>query len=327
MYLRNRCRTALIERALPADSRAEGLSRHDLDEVELSAVVDDARSFSLFARDRVIWVSSAESVLPKGRAASDEDGGSAKESAAELTAYLKSPTPGVVLVFDCARYDFDGDDKTRLQRVQKFYSAVPVHVEFQRLSASATRRIAQDLAKERGLKIGQAEIEQLVEALAFDAARVAMEMEKLSLYAGQERRITQEDIWNLVPDAKAASIFNLVAALGRGDRAASLQALDVLIREGEYLPLALAFLATQFRLALVAREARLTSSAQIQAYFTRQGTPMWRSRADQVAQTIQVFGEDKLRSALIKVYETDKALRDMRPDDRTMMEGLVFSLT
>ena len=41
------------------------------------------------------------------------------EDSAVLVEYLKDPTPGVVLVFDCWRYEFDGDDKAKLDRVRR----------------------------------------------------------------------------------------------------------------------------------------------------------------------------------------------------------------
>jgi DNA polymerase-3 subunit delta len=103
--------------------------------------------------------------------------------------------------------------------------------------------------------------------------------------------------------------------------------LDALIREGEYLPLALTFLATQLRLAMAAREAGLRTSQQIQAHFTKQGLRIWRDRAEQVQQTVAAFPDEKLAHAIGEVYEADKALRDARPDDRVVMEKLVFSLT
>ena len=77
----------------------------------------------------------------------------------------------------------------------------------------------------------------------------------------------QDDLALLVPDARQSTIFALVNALGRRDRARSLESLDALVREGEYLPLALTFLAGQFRMALVAKEANLRGSSQIQAHF------------------------------------------------------------
>jgi DNA polymerase-3 subunit delta len=319
-WSRDRCRRALVERMLPEEDREQGVTRHDLSVEDLSAVIDDARSFSLFASRRVIWAGSAEAALPK------RDTGES-EAAAAISAYLKDPPPGVVLVFDCGRYEFDGDDKAKIQRVEKFYSVVGTQVEFARHTPAAARKIAEELARERALKIGPVELDALVELLAADVARISMEIEKLSLYAGTERRVSEEDIYKLSPSAKASTIFALVNALGRNDRSGSLESLDVLVREGEYLPLALSFLATQFRLAFVAKEARLAGASQVQAYFTKQGTPMWRSRAEQVAQTAAAFSLEKLRSAAVKIFETDKALRDARPDDRTVMERFVFELT
>ena len=330
-WYREQCRKALIEKALPPEDRETGFTRYDLDESDLSVVMDDARSFSLFASNRLLWVSSAEGALPrtKSAAADSDDSGDAggKSSAASIADYLKNPVPGTVVVFECSRYDFDGEDKTKLARVQKFYSAIPNQIECQRFTAGAAKKLALSQAKRTGLQIGEDEVDLLIEILGSDASRIAIEIEKLSLYAGAERRITAEDVVSLVPNGRATTIFALVAAIGRGDRAGSLDALDILVREGEYLPLALTFLATQFRLALVAKEAGLSNAGMIQSHFSKMGTPMWRSRAEQVQQTVSAFSVAKMRKAIQKIFETDRALRDTRPDDRTVMEQFVLSLT
>ena len=323
LYDLARCRKALIERALQPQERETGFERHDLSETSLTSILDDARSLSLFASDRVIWISSAEAGLPRGRAASSTE----DSPAAELAGYLSRPNPGTTLVFESTRYDFEGDDRAKLERVQKFYSAIPEVVELRPYTLEAARALAQDLASEAGLQIGLSEIGLLVDSLAAGASRIAAEIEKLRLYAGATRRITQEDIARLVPNAQASNIFALVSALGRGDRKRSLLSLDALLREGEYLPLALTFLATQFRLAVVAHEANLRGAQQIQAHFTKQGIRMWRDRAEQVNQTLAAFPGEKLGQAIDKVFQADRALRDARPDDRVVMEELVLNLT
>ncbi len=317
------CRRALIERVLVAEDRENGLEHYDLQETPLAAVLDSARSMSLFASNRVIWVSGAEAPLPRGRAASSEEG----SPAAGIAEYFRHAAPGTVLVFECNRYEFDGEDRAKIERVQKFYSAIPDVVEFRPYSIEEARALAQDLARQAGLQIGLSEIGLLVDSLGADAGRIANEIEKLRLYAGAGRKITADDIARLVPNAQVSNIFALVAALGRGDRKRSLASLDTLLRDGEYLPLALTFLATQFRLAMVAHEAGLRSAQQIQAYFTKQGIRMWRDRAEQVQQTVAAFPGDKLGRAIHSVFSADKALRDTRPDDRVVMEELVFSLT
>ena len=101
-------------------------------------------------------------------------------------------------------------------------------------------------------------------------------------------------------------------ALGRRDRARSLDALDALVREGEYLPLALTFLATQFRLAMVAHESGLRTSQQIISYFNKAGIRIWPDRANQVQQTVNALTKEKLGRAIDRLFQADRSLRDAR---------------
>ncbi len=328
-YQRERCRKALLDAALPPEDREQGLTRHDLDEIPLASVLDDARSMSLFAARRVIWVASAESALPRGRAkaAEDEDEDAKPGDAAELAAYLKNPTPETVIVIEASRYDFEGEAKARIERVQKYFSCVPMQVEFRAFDPAEARALAQSLAKKAQLQLGLGELALLLEATNGDASRIAVEIEKLSLYAGTSRKITAEDIAELVPGAQQATVFALVSALGRGDRARALEILDALAREGEYMPLALTFLATQFRMALAAREAGMRSASQIQAHFNKIGARIWPERARQIEQTVAAFPKSRLERAVVKLFEADYALRDARPDDRIVMEEMIIALT
>jgi DNA polymerase-3 subunit delta len=325
-YERRRLKAALL-----ATVAADAVTQHDLGEVSLAEVVDDARSLSLFASERVIWVVNSEAAMPKGRAvaAEEEDvesGGSGSAGDSPLPAYLKDPSPGVTLIFEANRYDFEGDDKRKQDRVRKFYAGISDVVELHRFAPHEARREAETLARAASLRVDPAALDLLVEALNADIARIAVEIEKLSLYAGQ-RTIELDDIVALVPDARSTTVFALVNALGRRDRTRALEILDTLTREGEYLPLALAFLSTQFRMALVARESGLKSAQQIQSHFQRLGIPMWGSRADQVYQTVSKFAKPQLERAMKLIFEADKGLRDARPDDRIVMEQFVLRIT
>jgi DNA polymerase-3 subunit delta len=323
-YGRQACRNALIERVLSPEQREDGFTRHDLEETSLAEVVDDARSLSLFVARRLIWAGSADAILPRGKAAAEDKDA---QPAAVLAKYMSDPSPGVVLVFDAARYDFEGEDKTKLEKVRELYSSVRAVVEFPRYTSMQARALAQSLAGSAGLKLEEAELDLLVDALGGEAGRIAVEIEKLRLYVGAGKKITRDDISELVPDARATTIFALVEKLGQKDRARSMAVLDTLVRQGEYLPLVLTFLGTQFRLALVAKEAGLKSAGQMQAYFGKIGVPMWRSRAEQVLRTASAFTRAQLERGVEQIFAADKALRDARPDDRTVMEDFVLRLT
>lgn len=327
-YRRRVCKDALIERVLPADARADGLTQTDLENSSVSAVLDDARSLSLFAKERLIWVGSAELALPRRMTNATEDGEDGEKSSGDAIAdYLAEPTPGTVLIFECSRYDFEGDDKPKLDRVQKFYSAISAVVEFRHFTPESSRALAQELAKTHGLKIGGAELAALLDAVAGDASRLASEIEKLSLFVESGRAVTMDDLRVMVPNAAQSTIFSLVNALGKRDRAGALRSLDILIREGEYLPLALTFLSTQFRLALAAKEAGINSAQQAVSYFSKMGVRIWRDRAEQVMGTASAFTKEHLAKATAAIYETDKKLREGYKDDRVIMETLVFVLT
>lgn len=322
-YNRKRCREALI-----ATAKGVEAEQHDASETSLPAIIDDARSMSLFASERLIFVIGAEAAMPRTRGSGTDDdeegsGGGGGGSATVLEAYVKSPTPGVTLIFEATRWDFEGDDKAKTDRVRKFFGAIPDVVEFKRFSPDEARIELERIARAANVRLDPAASEALVEALAADVARLAVEVEKLSLYG---KPVTVEDLPLLVPDARQSTIFALVNALGRKDRARSLQTLDALVREGEYLPLALTFLATQFRMALVVKEANLRGSSQIQSHFQRSGIQMWGSRAEQVSVTATKFSKEQLERGLKMIFETDRDLRSARPDDRTVVENFVVRL-
>ena len=322
-YTRRLCRQALTETLkLEPD-------QHDLSETSLAAVIDDARAMSLFASERLIFITSAETAMPRSSRSAkaddddDDEGSGATGDAGLLEAYLKSPTPGVILIFEATRWDFEGDDKTKIERVRKFYGAIPDVVEFRRFTPAEARTELDRIARAAGVRLEPAAAEALVDALAADVGRIAVEIEKLSLYG---KPVTAADLPLLCPDARQSTIFALVNALGRKDRARSLETLDALVREGEYLPLALTFLATQFRMALVAKEASLKSASQVQSHFQRAGVAMWGSRAEQVAQTAAKFSTTQLERGLTLIFEADRDLRSPRPDDRSIVENFVVKL-
>ncbi len=328
-YERQRVRAALAAAHL-GENPDEGTTLHDLAEVSLGEVIDDARSLSLFVSQRLIRVISAELAMPRTAAAADDDddsGDSPGSSAGSLAAYLKDPAPGVVLLFEATRFALDGEDKKKAERVRKYYAAVAEVVELERYTPDAARMELDRIAKRAGIRIEPAAAQLLVEALAADISRIATELDKLALYSSATHALTVADIAALIPDARSNTIFALVAALGRRDRATSLAVLDTLCRDGEYLPLSLSFLSTQLRLALMAQQAGMKSAQQVQAHFSRSGVPMWPSRAEQVAQTIGRFSAAQLRRGLQLIFRADRDLRSTRPDDRIVMEEFVMQLT
>lgn len=323
-WYRKPCREAIVARVLGSDSAGEGISTLDLDSHTLAEIIDDARAMSLFAANRVIWVSNAEAALPRGRSTDEAENAGAKL----LAAYCSDPTPGTVLIFDARRHEFDGEDKAKIERVRKFYSAIQSVVEFPHPSTEESISLARQFCAEFSVNLGKPEFDLLLDATAGDPSRLYNEIQKLALYAmDRGGKITRDDIFAMVPNSSETTIFALVDALARRNRAQSMELLDRLVRDGEYLPLALTFLGGVFRMALAAREQNLRGAADVQGYFQRMGLPMWRSRAEQIHAAAQRFSREKLEEGVSLVFEADRDMKGSRPDDRIVMEDFVFRLT
>ena len=192
-WQRERCRKALMERARPPEDRENGFTRYDLDETDLTVVMDDARSFSLFATNRLIWVGSAEGALPRTRARAQPiprtpTKAAAKGSAASSSVLSQESRPGHGSGLRMLPLRFRR--RRQSQARSGFRSSI---LRFQRRSNFSVlrRSLAQDPGAWRrrrrpGLQIGECEIDLLIEILGSDASRIATEIEKLPLYAGTD---------------------------------------------------------------------------------------------------------------------------------------------
>jgi DNA polymerase-3 subunit delta len=325
LFVRDRCRRELLAAALPG---GEGeLLEYDLAETSVGALLEDARTLSLFARARVITGYNAEAVLTRVRDSADEEASSAPFSEA-LEEYFRRPTPGVLVLIEALRLNWDDrDEKKKLERLAKAFAAVPVKVEFRRLSPREALEAARALVRENRLKIAEPLLVELAEALGHDMPRIAGEIRKLALYAGPDQEITGETLAALVPEARTSGLFELTDALSTRNRVRALEILDTLIRMDVYLPLQVSFLASVFRYALAVKEAGARNPREVMSLCSRIGLPVWPARAQQALDTANRFTREQLERAVHLLFETDRDLRRDRPDDRIVMERLVWALT
>jgi len=327
LFSRDGCRQALVEAALPPQDRQAGLVEFDLGETSLDRVIAEARTLSLFAPSRLIVAYNAEAVLGRGAEAADDEQGRAP-AAAGLEAYFERPTPGVVLLFEALRFNWDDrDEKKKLERLAKFFAAVPVKIELKRLNPRAALEGARRLAEREPLAISEELLAELAEALGYDMGRIAGEIRKLAVYSGGRQQITRQTLAELVPEARTSGLFELTDVLGAKNRLRALEILDNLTRMDVYLPLQVNFLAGLFRYALAVKEAGARNPGEAMRLFNRLGVPIWPARAQQAVETAARFTRQQLEGAVFLLFATDRDLRRDRPDDRIIMERLVWELT
>jgi DNA polymerase-3 subunit delta len=238
----------------------------------------------------------------------------------QISEYLENPAPFTVLVLEAAALD-------QRMRLAKLFAEKTVTVSVE-LSADSGERsrlavpLAIDMAKELGSDLEHDAAEELCEILGGELAAIHTEVEKLSAYAGDRKKITRADVDLLVISSQKYEVWDLADMLAERRSAQALEFLDSLLREGEAAVALLGGLAWMYRKLLEAQELP-------------QGTNGWqaasrlkmRTEAAELAmQRSRKFPKSQLTNGLAALYEADNRLKLGGYSQRAVMEFLVTQL-
>ncbi len=325
LFFRDRCRSALANVVLGQSDAETGnykdLTEIDLRDQNLTTLIDEARTMSLFASARLLIGSCSEALIPRRTSTK------AVESFEVLHDYAKAPTPGTVLLFEAIGVDFDNrDDKSKIDRLAKLFGDTCAIVEMKRLSAEQMMYESTELAKQLDLEIAPSLLDGLIDMLGGDMGLLANELEKLSLYVGSDRPVKADDLDLLIPAARRRGVFEFSDALAHGDRVRALYILDTLAEMGVSWSMQVNLIAGLFRQALAMKEEGARTAQQVLNVSKKNSIRMWPPRARQLIEVGRHFSPKQLERALMKLGQADRDLRRERPNDRVIMEQLVVSL-
>jgi DNA polymerase III subunit delta len=178
------------------------------------------------------------------------------------------------------------------------------------------------MAKELGAALDQDAAEELCDLLNGELAAIRTELEKLSAYAGERRRITRADVDLLVISARKYEVWDLADMLAARQPAQALEFLDRLLREGEAAPALLGGLAWMYRKLLEAQE--LPSGTV--GWQAASRLKMRSDAAELAVRQSRKFPRSQLTNGLIALYEADSRLKSGGTNQRAVMEFLVTQL-
>ena len=245
-----------------------------------------------------------------------EDRRAARFLERELLEYLDDPSPTTCLVLETAKAD------RRLKWVKR---AVELG---ERIDCSGPRRPAEARAwvDERlaaaGLRAERGTSAALVELVGADVDRLALEIEKLSLYAAGAEKVGAEDVSAITGPLRELALYELTDQIGGRRLADALQTLGRLLDQG-VAPLALlGALANHFRRLVRARECR-----PLQASVVQERLGLHPFAAKKLAEQAKRSSPRRLRQCLAAVRRTDEALKGAVPlEARLAVERLVLAV-
>jgi DNA polymerase-3 subunit delta len=299
----------------------------DLGETDLTEVLDRARTPSLMAPFQVFFVRGAKELYGRGSHDAEFDA---------IKAYADNPNPDAMVIFVADHVSIPSDprkmdmtDRDRYGRIKETLGEFCETIELARVEeGEAVKWIAEQAANE-GVKVDADAARELVDALGGDMMLVSNELEKLTLYVGEKKRITLGDVETMVLAAKQRSLYELTDAISAKDRVKALEVLDAILSTGDGEEAAIGhlyMLAKTYRQMLVIFERKVRDSRMLwQALWQGFRVPPFAAE-DIIRQARRYQSRRELSRALRLIARADLALRSNPPSKRMVLENLVLEL-
>src|ERR1700731_3143563 len=181
-YLRDACRTLLIERFVAEASRTWAVSRYSAGRGETQAALDQSQTMAMLSPQQVVFLEEAEAIeklAEKNR----------EEAVTQLAAYLDNPAPFTVLVVEAT--GLDQRMKLGEMLAEKTLVVACGLGDDARQRQSAAVSFARAIAAEEGVEFEKAAAEDLAEFVAADLRRRKTEIEKLPTFAAEKKILSR----------------------------------------------------------------------------------------------------------------------------------------
>lgn len=326
-FFRKRCREAVLRHLIPAGMREFSFFEFDLDQTEVTDVLDRARTPSLMAPFQVFFVRGVKALYGRGKH-------DAEFSAIED--YFKNPNPDALVIFIADHISIPADvrrmemqDKDRYERIRETLGEWCTVIEFARVDEGEAVRWVTDSASQEQVKVEPDAARELVDSLGGDMMMISGELEKLTLYVGEKKRITLGDVETMVLAAKQRTLYELTDAISAKDRPRALEVLDAVMSTGDGEDAAIGhlyMLAKTFRQMLVISERNVRDSRALwQVLWQGFRVPPFAAE-DIIRQSRRYKSRRELTRAIRLIARADLALRSNPPSKRLVLENLVLDL-
>jgi DNA polymerase III subunit delta len=313
-YLRDNCRTLLIERYVPEAARPWAVSRYSAGRGETQAALEQAQTVPMLARQQVVFLEDAEAIEKLGEKNRDE-------AVEQLDAYLEDPAPFTVLVMEATSLD-------QRMKLGKLLAEMALVVECG-LGENADERqaaavaLAKAIAKEQGVGFERGAAEDLAEFVAADLMRLKTEIDKLATFAAERRLIRREDVSALVVSERTTTVWELADLLASRQGKRALEFLDRLLRKGEEPLQMLGAITWMYRKLIEASEVKGVANG----WQAARALGMRPEQAELALQSARKIPKPRLLAGLGALQRADDRLKGGREDARAVMEFLVTELT
>lgn len=238
-YLREQFVSFLISHSVNEEEATFAVSKYDLAEVSIEAVLEDAQTMPFMAEKKVIIAYNA--LFFTGA----KDNSKVSHDLDRLTNYIESPVDYTVLVFIV-----EADKLDERKKMTKLLKKAEALLAFTPVKAQSLIQWIHQEARNQQISLTEEAVERLILNAGENLQALSSELVKLSLYSGQGGVVGVEQVEALVVRNVEQNVFLLIDHIVNRKLDQALSILDDLMKNREEPIKILMLLARQFRIIL-----------------------------------------------------------------------------
>jgi DNA polymerase-3 subunit delta len=252
-YLQQEFITHVMDKLVDPEQRPFAISRFDLSETSLDMVLDDVETMPFLVDKKIIIAKNA--MFFTGAKESTK----VEHRIERLLEYMKSPVDYAVLILVVEADKLD-ERKKIVKALKESQAAIP----FLPLAPEELMRWIIRRAEKWGVTFANGAVEQFILYTGAQLQLISAELEKLSLFVGQNGCITEELIGQLVVRSTEQNVFILMDEIVKQRIDNALLILHELLKQREEPIKILLLMARQFRMILQIKELERQGYSQQQ---------------------------------------------------------------
>lgn len=294
----------LLEKLLEPAQRATGLFNADPEKVSASEILDELRTLPFLTERRVVLIRCADDFVSENRELVER--------------YFDNPCPTGILIMTVSSWPQQTKLAKKLPSVGKLLNVS------QPARGQLPRRLMQYARESHDKILSETAAELLVELSGDELVRLYGEVDKLALFAHNEKSITEQHIESLIGHNRIFNAFTVIDAIMAGDIAQAIRRLRTMFAEdktAEYTVVgAFAFHFRRMFSAKVLLEKGVSTSE------IAKGLRMWGDREKSFFAQLRKMSLKQIGAILQQLAATDYAIKTGQAKAEAATEQLVLRL-